>query len=234
MTIRSEIKTFLQEHAEEGYRDFTSRLTPGISARTICGVRLPVLRAYAKTLYPRDDVQEFLQDLPHASLEENLIHAFLLCERKDYEDCIQGVREFIPYADCWNVTDSLSPKVFRRHPYELRKEIEQWLQSDHPFTVRYAVFCMMRFELKEGFQEEDVRTVVSMRTDHYYVNMMRAWYLAEAMITRYETVVPYLKDLDAFTYRMTVNKARDSFRIPEEHKMELKRGDYRNGKENAG
>ncbi|MDE7079040.1 MAG: DNA alkylation repair protein, partial [Clostridia bacterium] len=57
--IKEEVEKFLKDNADEKYRDFHSRLTR--SNYPINGVRVPILRAYGKSLATRDNVTEFLQ-----------------------------------------------------------------------------------------------------------------------------------------------------------------------------
>ena len=47
------------------YRDFHSRLLPGIDKETIIGIRTPVLRKFAKEFAKTEAAEAFLQELPH-------------------------------------------------------------------------------------------------------------------------------------------------------------------------
>ena len=62
-----------------------------------------------------------------------------------------------------------------------------------------------------------------MRSDEYYVNMMRAWYFATALAKQYDAALPYLSQnrLDAWTHNKAVQKARESLRITPEQKEYL-------------
>lgn len=51
-----EVITKLEELADSAYGDFQAKLVPGIRREDIIGVRVPVLRAYAK---------EFVNTAPH-------------------------------------------------------------------------------------------------------------------------------------------------------------------------
>ena len=61
--------------------------------------------------------------------------------------------------------------------------------------------------------------------EHYYVRMMVAWFFATARAKQYETTLPYLTEqrLPLWVHNKAVQKARESFRVTEEHKEELKR-----------
>ena len=72
---------------DEKYGDFQAKLMPTIVRENVIGVRTPALRKYAKELAKEKDIIEFLQDLPHKYFEENQLHAFIICEQKEYEAC---------------------------------------------------------------------------------------------------------------------------------------------------
>ena len=63
-----------------------------------------------------------------------------------------------------------------------------------------------------------------MRSEEYYVNMMRAWYFATALAKHYDAVLPYLmrNRLDVWTHNKTIQKAVESYRIPPETKAVLR------------
>ena len=57
---------------DKEYRDFTAKLTPSIDKEKIIGVRVPVLRKFAKEFYKnKSAAEEFLSALPHHYYEEN-------------------------------------------------------------------------------------------------------------------------------------------------------------------
>ena len=60
------------------YRDFHSKLMPGIDKETIIGIRTPVLRKFAKEFAKTEAAEAFLQELPHTYYEENNLFIMLL------------------------------------------------------------------------------------------------------------------------------------------------------------
>jgi hypothetical protein len=82
---------------------------------------------------------------------------------------------------------------------------------------------MLHF-LDEDFSEEYPLIVCNIKSDEYYVNMMRAWYFAEALAKRYDAVIPYFKDkkLDSWTHGKAIQKSVESFKISKEQKEYLK------------
>ena len=66
------------------YRDFHSKLIPNIDKENIIGIRVPILRKFAKQFAKSDKVQEFLNELPHQYYEENNLHMMLITGIRDY------------------------------------------------------------------------------------------------------------------------------------------------------
>ncbi len=100
---------------DKGYAAFQAKLTPGIPVESFIGVRVPLLRKFAKEFGKEASCEGFLQTLPHTYYDENMLHALLLSQMKDYDACIRAVDSFLPYVDNWAVCDIMSPKVFAKH-----------------------------------------------------------------------------------------------------------------------
>ena len=110
-----DIQRRLFELQDKDYALFHSRLVPNIDSKLIIGVRVPVLRKFAKELVKEQKYEDFLKELPHKYYDENMLHGILLSEMKDYEKCVESLNEFLPYIDNWAVCDILSPKVFKKN-----------------------------------------------------------------------------------------------------------------------
>ena len=222
--ITDEITTKLFSLQDTAYRDFQVKLIPGMDAQKEIGVRTPELRKLAKELAKREDIREFLNDLPHQYFDENQLHAFILSGEKDFEKCMEDLERFLPYVDNWATCDQTSPKVFRKHRKELLDAIRRWIESDHPYTVRFAIKMLMEHFLDEDFDPAYPEMVAEVRSEEYYIRMMIAWYFATALAKQYEAVLPYLeqKKLDVWTHNKTIQKAVESYRITDKQKEYLK------------
>ena len=224
MSIFEDIKSRLSELQDEKYREMQIKIIPNVDPESIIGVRTPALRSLAKELAKRDDVDVFLDDLPHGFFEENQLHAFILSGMKDYEACIQRLHSFLPYVDNWATCDQMSPKVFKKHRPELLEQIKDWIASDEPYTIRFGVGMLMEHFLDEDFDPKYPEMVAVLRSDEYYVNMMIAWYFATALAKQYEIVLPFIegKKLDDWTHNKAIQKSIESYRVPDEHKQYLR------------
>ena len=222
--IIDEIREELHKHQDLKYRDLQIKILPSVKPEAIIGVRTPELRKYAKQLSKREDIQEFLDDLPHKFFDEDQLHAFILSEMKDYEKCIGQLEIFLPHVNNWATTDQMSPKVFKKHRAELLKYINKWIKSKKPYTIRYGIGMLMEHFLEEDFDIKYPETVASVRSEEYYVNMMIAWYFATALAKQYDAILPFIENrkLDVWTHNKAIQKSVESYRITPEQKAYLK------------
>lgn len=224
MSVEQRVQARLFELQDRQYRAFHCRLIPHVNPETVIGVRTPELRKFAKAFSKEPEAGEFLQILPHKFYEENNLHGFLIEAMKDYHQVVAALDAFLPYVDNWATCDLLSPKAFRKHPPELRKQIRRWVEDAHTYTVRFGLGMLMSFYLDEGFQMEDLDLAAGVRREEYYVKMMAAWYFATALAKQYDAALPYLRQrrLDRWTHNKTIQKAVESYRITPEQKDELR------------
>ena len=143
---------------------------------------------------------------------------------KDFEECIQRVEAFLPYVDCWPVSDQATPKSFRKNHEKLLPYIRKWISSEHVYTARFGIRMLMNEFLGEDFRKEYLELVASKKGDDYYLRMMVAWYFATALAKRYDETLPYIENhvLDEWTHRKAIQKAVESYRVTDEHKEYLK------------
>lgn len=209
---------------DKEYQAFQSKLMPTVPPETVIGVRTPLLRKLARELAGTPQAEQFLQSLPHRYYEGNNLHAFLLERIRDYDTALTETERFLPYINNWATCDCFCPKVFAKHKAELLVPIRRWLGSEHAYTVRYAMGLLMRYYLDEDFRPEYLAWVANIRSEEYYLNMMRAWYFATALAKQPEDALPWLTErrLDVWTHNKTIQKAVESFRVPAERKQQLR------------
>ena len=220
--------THLQEELfklqDIAYRDFHSSLMPGVDKEAVIGVRIPVLRKFAKEYAKSGETEQFMRELPHKYYEENNLHGLLLEQIKDYEKCLQELERFLPFIDNWATCDLLAVRTVKKHLDVFIEEVYRWIQSQHTYTIRFGIGMLMRYYLDENFQMEYPEKVMQICSKEYYVNMMRAWYFATALAKQYENILPFIEDkkLDVWTHNKTIQKAIESYRITPEQKMYLR------------
>ena len=209
---------------DEEYRAFQVKLVPNIPAETILGVRTPDLRQIAKELFESADREAFLKALPHNYYEENLVHFFVLTMIKDFDSCVQGVEAFLPYVDCWPVSDQATPKAFRKNHEKILPYIRKWIASDHVYTARFGLRMLMNEFLDDDFKAEYLELAANKKGEDYYLKMMVAWFFATALAKRYEESLPYFEErrLDEWVHKKAIQKAVESYRVTDAHKAYLK------------
>jgi len=224
MPIGDEIVKSLFALQDEGYRKFHAGLLPTADFDTIIGVRMPALRAYAKTLRRRGDVGAFLAALPHRYYEENNLHALLINAMRDYGAALAATDAFLPFVDNWATCDLLNPAAFAACPPGLPAQARRWMASDHTYTIRFGIGVLMRYYLDGRFSPEYAEAVAALRSEEYYVNMMIAWYFATALAKQWDAALPFLRErrLDRWAHNKAIQKAIESCRVTEEHKAQLR------------
>lgn len=222
--VHMTVYEMLLKEKDENYKEFQIKLVPNIQPETIIGVRTPKMREVARKVYESDIRAEFLNDLPHKYYEENLVHFFVIALIKDFDECIEAVDKFLPYVDCWPVSDQASPKCFKKDHEKILEYIKKWIESDHVYTARFGIRMLMNEFLGEDFKDEYLELVASKKGEDYYLKMMIAWYFATALAKQYDVSVKYIENrrLDEWVHKKAIQKAVESFRVTDEHKKYLK------------
>lgn len=206
-TIRQELCAM----AEAEYKQFQSRLMPTVEPSRILGVRTPKLRALARrlTLQQRETV---LSSLPHRFYEENNLHAFIIEQTDDYDECVRLLDEFLPYVDNWATCDSMRPRALSKRPQALLAQCREWMNSAHPYTVRFGMEMLMLHGLDNAACDHVLKWVAGVSGEDYYVRMMQAWFFATALTKCYDRALPYLHErrLSPWVHNKAIQKATES------------------------
>lgn len=218
------MKEELLKLQDKKYKELQAKIIPNVEADTIIGVRTPELRNLAKKMIKENNYKTFLEELPHTYFDENQLHAFIISELKDFNECIDYTNKFLPYIDNWATCDQMTPKAFKKNKDKLLKEIKVWIKSKETYTIRFGVSMLMRCFLDEDFNKKYLELVSKIKSKEYYVNMMIAWYFATALAKQYKDTIIYLENnkLDTWVHNKTIQKAIESYRITNEQKEYLR------------
>jgi len=221
---QTELQKQLYALADPAYAAFEAKLAPTVAPEACMGVRVPVLRDFAKGFAKTEAMKEFIHALPHQYYDENLLHAILLEKWKDYDECLILVNEFLPYVDNWAACDTLRPKVFAKHKKELMPHIRKWIKSKETYTCRFGLDMLMTHYLDDDFLPEYLDYAAAVKSDEYYVNMMVAWYFATALAKQWDATIAYIEKrrLSVWTHNKAIQKAIESYRITNEQKEYLR------------
>lgn len=223
----TDIQKRLYAMQDKEYRSFQSRLMPTVNPDKIIGVRVPKIRELARDVIKNEPelVATFLQELPHQYYEEDNLHVFLVNHTKDFATCLMQVEAFLPHLDNWATCDSFRPQSFARHRQQVLAKARGWMTSDHCYTVRFGIGCMMSYFLDKDFSPEQLELVGGIPSEEYYVRMMQAWYFATALAKQYRPTLTYLSknNLEVWTHNKAIQKAVESHRITTEQKALLRK-----------
>lgn len=225
MRTSEEIQGELLFMQDTAYRDFQGRLMPAVPRERVIGIRVPVLRRYAKALAREPDSRAaFLAVLPHVYHEENMLHAFLLEQETELDRLIGELDRFLPFVDDWSTCDSMNPPLLGRERSALLPHIWRWLACGEPFAVRYAIGLLMRYFLDGTPDPALMQAVAAVEQDAYYVSTMVAWYFATALVKQPQAALPYFAvgRLPEQTRKRAIRKALESLRVTPEQKAFLK------------
>ena len=228
MSNDPDILTWVRERLvaarDESYAAFMRPLMPTVEPDRIIGVRTPELRRIAKEAARRADVRDYLVVLPHPSFEETQIHAFVISATRDYDEAVAQLEAFLPFVDNWATCDQLSPKVLARRPQDTLALARGWMASGQPYIVRFGIETLMRHFLDDGFEPCLLEEVARVESPDYYVNMMRAWFFAEALVHERDAALAVIQEarLDRWTHNKAIQKAIESRRVSDEDKALLR------------
>ena len=98
------IKEKLHSLSDNKYKEFHGGLCPGTN--NIIGVRVPILRAYAKELANQYEIKELLEEIDDEFYEEIMLKGMLIGLSKESFEVVKGyIQNFVPKIDNWAVCD---------------------------------------------------------------------------------------------------------------------------------
>ncbi len=223
MTIK-ELQQLLFEYEDKKYGDFGAKLIPTLPREKFIGIRSPEYKNILKRIKDDPVIPEFLSALPHTYHEENCLHVALINKIKDFNECVAALEKFMPYIDNWAVNDGVNPACFKKHRAELIGLVQKWISSEATYTRRCGMKILMANYLDDDFKPEYLDLPADLRSNEYYVNMMTAWLFAEALVKQWDSAVKFIEThrLDSWTHNKAIQKACESFRVPDERKDYLR------------
>lgn len=223
--MKQKIKEKLFELSDQKYKEFHSGLCPGTD--NIIGVRVPVLRNYAKELAKKYNIEELLQEIDNQYYEEIMLQGMLIgLEKQDFNTLQKQIRQFVPKIDNWAICDVFCAgiKQTKKHKKEMWNFLQKYLKSNKEFEIRFGIVMILDYYIEEEYLKKIFDIFDDTTSDAYYVQMAVAWAISICLIRFYNETIKYLRiaKLDKFTYNKALQKAIESYRITKEQKEELK------------
>ena len=227
--MKQKIKQELKQLADEKYREFHTGLCPG--TENILGIRVPVLRNYAKKLSKEYEIRDLLNDIDNEYYEEIMLQGMLIGlekeTNKEIQNLLQDIERFVPKIDNWAICDVFCAglKITKKHEKEMWDFLQKYVISDKEFEIRFGVVMILDYYITEKYLEKNFAIFDHIQSDKYYVQMAVAWAISICLIKFYDKTIEYLKQakIDKFTYNKALQKAIESYRISDEQKAELRK-----------
>lgn len=221
---REEILEHIKSLADDKYKEFHSGLCP--QTDNIIGVRVPILRKYAKELVD-EDWQKTYRNIGNEYYEEIMLQGMMLGIAKiSLEEEFKYLQEFIPKIDNWAVCDLTCAglKFVKENKENVFEFLQRYLKSEKEFEIRFAIVMLLDHYIVDEYVEKVIRILDNAKhTEYYYVKMAVAWALSIVYIKYPEMAMKYLQDknnhLDKDTYNKALQKIIESNRVGKREKI---------------
>ena len=222
--MKQQIRKKLFELQDLKYKEFHSNLCPNID--DIIGVRVPVLREYAKELYNNNNINKI--KIGDKYYEELVLQGMIIGfqTKESIKNIINQIKEFVPKINSWAVCDTFCAglKITKKHPKEMFNLLKEYLNSEKEYEMRFAIVMLLDYYINDQYIDEVLQILNNIKLDKYYVKMANAWAISICLIKYYERTILFLNNcnLDKFTYNKAIQKAIESYRITDKQKEQLK------------
>ena len=215
----------LEVMSDEKYREFHSGLLPGTD--NVLGVRLPALRSLAKEISQKD-WEDWFEQADDRYYEETMLRGLTIAYAKmDKERRFSYIRQFVPQIHNWAVCDCFcnTLKDAKKYPGEYWKFLEPYFDSDEEYEARFGAVMLLGHFVTEDYLEEGLKRLERIHQEGYYAKMAAAWAISVYYAAFPKRMLIYLQEehrLDAFTYRKSLQKILESYRVSGENKAVIR------------
>ena len=179
----NQIRKRLKELADEEYRKFHTGLCPKSSE--ILGVRVPILRNFAKEIVKEGNIEEYLENALDNSYEEILLQGMVLgLWKTNIENFSKYLERFIPKINSWAVCDvSVAGfKITKKNMEYMWNFLQKYLKLNKEFELRFAIVMLLDFYITDEYIDKVLQILNNIKNDEYYVKMAIAWTLQVAFV----------------------------------------------------
>lgn len=223
--MKEQIKQDLFNLADEKYKKFHGSLCPNTD--NLLGVRVPVLRNYAKELI-KNYGKSIIEQIGNEYYEEIMLQGMCIgLSKMTLEETQSYLAKWIPKIDNWAVCDvgTAGFKIIKKYPAEMWNFLQNYIKSDKEFEIRFGIVALLDFYITEEYIQMVLNVLNTIHHDGYYVKMAIAWAISICYIKFPKETKKLLEhnDLDEFTYKKAIQKICESYRVSKEEKEELKK-----------
>ena len=192
----------------------------------IIGVRVPILRNYAKELV-KEDFKSNFEKIETDYYEEVMLKGMMIgLAQIPYEEKLKYVEDFIPYIDNWATCDVFVSGLKIKEKEQFYEFILKYLSNQNTeFEIRFGLVCLLNYFIDEQHLAKIFEITDTINRDEYYVEMAIAWLISICYIKFPKETRKYLKDnkLSKFAYNKSIQKIIESRRITEQEKEKLRK-----------
>jgi hypothetical protein len=229
MDIKKEVKKYLIDNSDQKLAEFEKKLNMKNNETIHLGVKVPILRNYAKELSKKHSIDYLYNNIDEEYYEELMLKGFIIDSytKISFEELNNYINDFVPKIYDWGICDTFCAglKITKKYLKEIWNLINKYLNSNNEFEVRFSLVMMLDHYLIDDYIDKIFDIVSNVKLDKYYVKMANAWLISFMLIKYFDKTMEYLKkcQLDDWTYNKALQKALESYRIKDEDKALLRK-----------
>ena len=213
------VKMLIASKQNPKRKAFNEMLDPSINK--VYGLTIPELRNLSKEIY-QDDPISFLETNDFESYELKQLQAMVIGHLKDINVALKYFIKFIPEVDSWSVNDTLCMdfKIARKHLELVLDALKPFVKSNKEFEQRVVAVMLLCHYLEDDYIDQVIDILSALKIDAYYAKMGVAWAFATILAKYPDKGLKFMEigNLDPWTYRKTIQKAIESFRVSDKLK----------------
>lgn len=222
---KEDIQKRLLKESDEKYKKFSSALLPTTEQEKILGVRLPILRKFAREIYKNSGTL-FLQENNLQYFEEIMLQGMIIGLVKDDDKVIKKyIKNFIPKIDNWSVCDSFccGLKFVKGREENFLEFIKPYLHSKKEYEVRFAVVILLDYYICDKYIDTVLNLLEQVKHEGYYAKMATAWAISMCYVKYPQKTFEFLKNtkLNSQTVNKAVQKITESLKVDSETKKKV-------------
>ena len=221
-----EVKETLLSKRDKRYQEFSTELNLYHKYKSI-GVRIPIIREYAKKLSKEYDLDYLINNIDEEFYEEILLKGFIIgCYKNlSYDELIYYIDNHLPKITDWSMCDTFvaSLKITSKYLDKLWNYINEKLTSNKEFDVRFSLVMILNYYINDDYKDKIFEIIKNVKLDKYYVKMANAWLLSYMFVNYFDDTVKYINHnkIDTWTIKKGIRKALESYRISDDNKKIL-------------
>ncbi|MCH5350546.1 MAG: DNA alkylation repair protein [Clostridiales bacterium] len=219
--IKAEIASIGEkiDRASDGYKRGEKIIN---SSLPFAGLTVPQIKALAKSvaLSSRDEFMDGFFNDADKTYESVAVAGLVASKKGDYSKTAEYLKKIIPLFSSWAHTDTIVPQLRFTDRETFLSDFRYLLEADGQYEVRTYLIYLLSCCLNEEYFDIIVDTLKSVRYGRYYVDMGAAWLLSVMLVKFYDKTLPFFEKVTfpPFVHNKAIQKARESFRVPQDRK----------------